>query len=292
MISAIAPAKINLTFLCGPLRSDTYHEVASIYQALDFFEQVSVSPAATWQVNVQANGIEEQTRVPQDSSNLVVRAALELAEFAGIKEPKQMKFDILKAVPPAGGMAGGSADAAAALVALNKAWDLQLETADLSKVAAKVGADVPFALLGGTALGTDSGIALTPLKPYPESHVLLIFSTPGLSTASVFQKFDEITPAGDLHKTAAALTAEYLADPMPLIGMNSLQDAAFQLRKDLKQLSKLVPGKTAYVSGSGPTLFMISNNESEILSWQEIYRSHGLNTLITKTSPRGAELIS
>jgi len=292
MISAIAPAKINLTFLCGPLRSDSYHEVASIYQALDFFEEVAVTAAPSWAVEVHSDAVQEQSRVPQDTTNIVVKAAIELAASAGIQQVQTMKFVITKQVPPAGGMAGGSADAAAALVALNQAWGLKLSTNELLEVAARVGADVPFAVLGGTALGTDSGIELATLKSFPESHVLLIFSTPGLSTATVFQEFDRLTPGGDLQMSASELASQYAADPAPLVGLNSLQQAAFELRSDLEALSKLVPGKKAFVSGSGPTLFMISQDLGDIHSWQEVYAQAGFKTLVTRTSSRGAELIS
>ena len=201
MISAVAPAKINLAFLSGPARPDGYHSVISIYQALDLFEKVSVESADDWEVELIGAELAEAERVPIDSSNLVIRAALELAKHVGIEKHQPMRFVIEKHVPPAAGMAGGSADAAASLVALNRAWGLDLSSAELTKVAAKIGADVPFALLGGTALGLDTGIELRPLPPLGLQFALLIFSTPGLSTADVFKEFDRLCPDGDLTKT-------------------------------------------------------------------------------------------
>ena len=292
MISAIAPAKINLTFLCGPVRADGYHEVASIYQALDFFEQVGVEPADSWQIDLISDGIQESASVPTDSSNLVIRAAKELAKFAGLANPQPMRFEIRKQVPPAGGMAGGSADAAAALLALNSAWGLELALPEMMKVAANVGADVPFSLLGGTALGTGTGANLEPLPALPQQQVLLVFSTHGLSTAAVFQEFDRLMPDGDLTMSPKSLQEAFGTNLESILGRNSLATAAFSLRPDLARLADLVPGKTAYVSGSGPTLFMISEDMSEIEAWQQVFAGHGLKTLVTRTTDRGSELIS
>ena len=292
MISAIAPAKINLTFLCGPLGADGYHEVASIYQALDFFEQVGVEPADSWQIDLISDGIQESASVPTDSSNLVIRAAEELAKFAGLATAQPMRFEIRKQVPPAGGMAGGSADAAAALLALNSAWGLGLAVPEMMKVAANIGADVPFSLLGGTALGTGTGANLEPLPALPQQQVLLVFSTPGLSTAAVFKEFDRLVPDGDLTMSSKSLQEAFGVDLESILGRNSLATAAFSLRPDLAGLAGLVPGKIAYVSGSGPTLFMISEDLSEIEQWQQVFLGHGLKTLVTQTTDRGAELIS
>jgi len=157
VIGAKAPAKINLFFEVGPSRANDYHDVVSVYQSLDLFEEVYVEPAAAWTVTVTGDvGAEALAAVPTDESNLVVKAAKALAAKVDIDNPQPMHFKIVKRVPAAGGVAGGSADAAAALVALNEAWCLGLEQAVIMEVAAELGADVPFALLGGTALGLGS----------------------------------------------------------------------------------------------------------------------------------------
>ena len=292
MISAIAPAKINLTFLSGPVRPDGYHSVISIYQALDLFEKVSVESSGDWAVELVGVSSTEADRIPVDGSNLVIKAAFELAKYVGIETPQPMRFLIEKQVPPAAGMAGGSADAAASLIALNRAWGLDLDSTELSKVAGKIGADVPFALLGGTALGLDTGIELTPLAPLGEQFVLLVFSTPGLSTTDVFKEFDRLCPAGNLTKTSGQVRSDYESDLGKILGENSLEVATYSLRPELGAIAQTIPGKRAFVSGSGPTLFMLTKDRQEIDSWNETFIASGFSAMVCKTSNRSAELVN
>lgn len=292
MISAIAPAKINLAFLAGPLRPDGYHSVISIYQALDVFEKVSVESSHDWSVELVGVNLAEADRIPVDGSNLVIKAALELARHVGIEKPQPMRFVIEKRVPPAAGMAGGSADAAASLVALNRAWGLDLNSIELSKVAGKIGSDVPFALLGGTALGLDTGIELTPLPPLGVHFALLVFSTPGLLTADVFLEFDRLFPAGNLTKTPDQVRNEYESGIGKILGDNSLEVAAYSLRPDLFGMAQLIPGKKAFVSGSGPTLFMLSKDSKEVDSWNQAFIASGFSAIVCKTSNGSAELVN
>ena len=288
MIGAKAPAKINLFFEVGPKRADGYHSVISIYQSLELFEEVYVEPAPSWSVSVSGNLSQQQLDlVPLDQTNLVVKAALALASHVGIENPQPMHFNILKQVPSAGGVAGGSADAAAALVALNEAWCLGLSRSELAQVAAKIGADIPFALLGGTALGVDSGIELASLPAADNRHVLLVFSSPGLSTGRVFEAFDDLYPEGDITKSPGEFLAGFdLADA----GKNSLLDAALVLRPDLRGLIDAVPN-SAKLSGSGPTLYLLSESLDELSDWQSKYADLGLESLITRFGNSGAELI-
>jgi 4-diphosphocytidyl-2-C-methyl-D-erythritol kinase len=288
VIGAKAPAKINLFFEVGPSRANGYHDVVSVYQSLDLFEEVYVEPAAAWTVTVTgAVGAEALAAVPTDESNLVVKAAKALAAKAGIDNPQPMHFKIVKRVPAAGGVAGGSADAAAALVALNEAWCLGLEQAALMEVAAELGADVPFALLGGTALGLGSGIELTELAPVDSRFVLLVFSTPGISTAESFKVFDEMSPEGDITIDPKKFQSAF---DLALVGRNSLLTSALELRPDLKDLMDLVPGKV-HLSGSGPTLYLLSESEAEVSLWQQKYQELGFETLVTRFGFEGAGLI-
>ena len=288
MIGAKAPAKINLFFEVGKKRLDGYHDVLSIYQSLDLFEEVYVEPSDTWEVSVVGELSPDQLDlVPTDESNLVIQAAYALSLSVGIENPQPMRFKIHKRVPAAGGVAGGSADAAAALVALNESWCLGLEKEQLMKVASKLGADVPFSLLGGTALGTGSGTELKALPALQKQHVLLVFSEPGLSTREVFGIFDEINPEGDLASSSADFDAGFNLD---LAGRNSLLLAALTLRPDLSELLNIVPGE-ARLSGSGPTLYLLSQDVQEISRWESAYRAKGLETLVTGFGSHGAELI-
>ena len=288
MIGAKAPAKINLFFEVGPSRANGYHDVVSVYQSLDLFEEVYVEPAAAWTVTVTGDvGAEALAAVPTDESNLVVKAAKALAAKAGIDNPQPMHFKIVKRVPAAGGVAGGSADAAAALVALNEAWCLGLEQAALMEVAAELGADVPFALLGGTALGLGSGTELSQLAPVDSRFVLLVFSTPGISTAESFKVFDKLSPEGDITIDPKKFQSGF---DLALAGRNSLLEPALELRPDLKELMDLVPGKV-HLSGSGPTLYLLSESEGEVSLWQQKYQELGFETLVSRFGFEGAGLI-
>jgi 4-diphosphocytidyl-2C-methyl-D-erythritol kinase len=288
VIGAKAPAKINLFFEVGKKREDGYHDVLSVYQSLDLFEEVFVEPADNWTVSVTGDLPEAQLGlVPTDETNLVVKAAKALANFVGIDNPQPMHIKIHKRVPAAGGVAGGSADAAATLVALNEAWCLGLERAELSKVAAELGADVPFSLSGGAALGTGTGTELEVLPKLPMQHVLLVFSQPGLSTKQVFEVFDESFPEGDLRAKKADFAAGF---DLGLAGRNSLLVPAQALRSDLAELMNLIPGE-AKLSGSGPTLYLLSSDQGEISKWRQSYQALGLPTLLTSFGAEGAGLI-
>lgn len=285
MISAKAQGKINLVFQVGPVRSDGYHDVASIYQALALEERVSVEPSDAWTVEVSGRvpGIDA---VPTGEDNLVIVAAKALALYAGLANPQPMRFVIEKQIPVAGGMAGGSADAAAALVALNQAWSLGLDQQQLMQVGAQVGADVPFALLGGTAFGQGTGTELTSISGQPELFVVLVFAPFGLSTKDVFEAFDRVQPEGD---RVDSNLSDYYQD---LIGTNSLLPAALSLRPELAHTLDLQLGLSGgYLSGSGPTVWFYSQSYAKALGGSELAKALGFPALVTRTSPLGARLI-
>lgn len=291
MISARSQGKINLYFAVGSKRVDGYHDVLSLYQALEVFEEVGVEPSESWQVSIKSELPSQQLAlIPLDESNLVVNAAKRLATFAGISNPQPMHFQITKNIPVAGGMAGGSADAAAALIALNEAWCLGLSLEQLSEVGALVGADVPFALLGGTAIGTGTGTDLEPVVLPKSFHVLLLQSDFGLGTKTVFDKFDEKFPSGSNFVDKQQLI-EDLANFGPSFGENSLTLAALELKPELRELLDLDLGiSKGMLSGSGPTIWFYSESQSATLEAQNILTRLGHRSLLTKTSNLGARL--
>ncbi len=283
MTTALAQGKINLVFQVGAL-SNGYHEVRSIYQAIDLREEVTVSTADSWQVEVFGD-VPNLELVPTDETNIVVKAAKALALQVGITNPQPMKFEIQKQIPVAGGMAGGSADAAAALIALNEHWCLGLDAEQLSFVGASIGADVPFALLGGTALGRGTGTELEVLKPVQTLHVLLVFSNFPLSTKEVFARFDELFPHGD------ALDEDLQLRYVDILGANSLEPAALSLRPELQEIIDLdlgIPG--GFLSGSGPTVWFASTDSDAAHKAQQTANELGLQTVLTSTSNLGARL--
>jgi len=289
VIYASAPGKLNLFFEVGPLRQDGYHSVISIYQALTIRQRVGVETHTKWEVITEGDLPQQQLDlVPKDEKNLCVIAAKALAQYAGITDPQPMRFHTYKQVPVAAGLAGGSADAAASLIALNEAWNLTLSEQDLQKVASKVGSDVPFSLLGGTALGLDTGIELQPLDQLPTLQVVLLISPIGLSTKGVFAKFDHLFPEGDI-TTAPAEAIEKVKEGEGL-GKNSLLQPALALRPELSKYQSLLDGTSGFLSGSGPTIYFVTQDVNLATRWSEELRKLGHLVIHTTTSNRGANL--
>lgn len=289
MIYASAPGKLNLFFEVGPLRSDGYHSVISIYQALSIRQRVGVEPHTHWEVITRGDLPQQQLDwVPKDETNLCVVAAKALAEFAGLGNPQPMRFETFKQVPVAAGLAGGSADAAAALIALNEAWCLGLSLEQLQKVASKVGSDVPFSLVGGTALGLDTGIELEKLEDLPTMQVVLLISPIGLSTKEVFGRFDQMFPDGDITVEPAGAIEKVRTKTH--LGKNSLLPPALSLRPELEELQTLIAGQNGYLSGSGPTIYFLTQDEAQARSWQQQLSGLGHLVIHTSTSTLGATL--
>ena len=264
-VTASAPGKTNLFFAVGPLLEDGFHDVASVYLALDLREDVTVSPAETWSVTVSGNISAEQiASVPTGEGNLVVQAAKHVAKLANVSG-QPTAFAIDKHVPVAGGMGGGSADAAAALLAVNALWCTGVESKLIESV--ELGADVPFALAGGIAIGLGRGEVLTQIDSVPEINLVLVTSDEGLSTPAVYKRLDELRAARGVDPTFApeAVVPEELiralqsGDQTAIAALlrNDLQEAALDLRPDLKKTidAGIAAGAlTGFVSGSGPTI--------------------------------------
>jgi len=289
VIYASAPGKINLFFEVGPLRPDGFHSVTSVYQSLAIRQRVCVTPAETWQVTTSGDLPPEQlSLVPEGEENLVVMAAKKLAEYAGI-EAQPMRFETIKQVPVAAGLAGGSADAAAALLALNEHWSLGLAMDELSEVAAKVGSDVPFSLLGGTALGMDTGIELERLSDMPTKHIVLLVSPHGLGTKEVFGAFDRLSPDGEMTLSPEEAKAALSNGTLP-IGKNALWGPAVDLRPELAQYAGLVSGQQGFLTGSGPTLYFLTDTKEQADEIAAKLSDLDHFTISTQTDQVGARL--
>jgi len=298
-VTASAPGKTNLFFAVGPLQPDGFHDVASIYLALDLREEVTVSPATEWSVSVSGNvSVEQLAAVPTGPENLVVRAAKRVAELAG-SDAQPVAFAIDKHVPVAGGMGGGSADAAAALVAVDSLWSTGVSSRLVETV--DLGADVPFAVTGGIAIGLGRGEQLTQITNVPQLHLVLVTSDEGLSTPAVYRRLDELRAARGIDPTQApkAQVAEELilalqAGDLTRIAerlTNDLQEAALDLRPDLEQTLSdgLAAGAlTGFVSGSGPTIaFLVGDaNAAEEIAQKLHVRGH--NAIATAGPSLGA----
>jgi 4-diphosphocytidyl-2-C-methyl-D-erythritol kinase len=264
-VTVRAPAKLNLHLGVGPLREDGFHELTTVYQALGLFDDVTVALSDALSVTVEGEGA---GLVPADESNLAARAVLALAEAAGVAP--HVAVTLRKGIPVAGGCAGGSADAAAALVGCDALWGLGSGRAELAGLAAGLGSDVPFSLHGGTALGTGRGERLTPVLGNGRYSWVLALAEGGLSTPAVYAELDRlraegpVTVVSDASEVLAALrqgSAELLGRALT----NDLQAAALGLKPELGRL--LAAGTElgalgGVVSGSGPTCAFLARDEA------------------------------
>jgi 4-diphosphocytidyl-2-C-methyl-D-erythritol kinase len=266
-VVARAPAKVNAQLAVGPLRPDGFHELRTVYLAVSLFDTVTVRSGEGLTVSV--TGLDADA-VPTDRRNLVWRAAELLAEHAGVRA--DASIEIAKSIPAAAGLAGGSADAAAALVALDALWGTRASRADLDRLAARLGSDVPFSLLGGVALGAGRGEQLSPVLARTPSHWVLGIAGDGLSTPAVYAELDRLRAAGTvpdgkrLPPTDPVIAALRSGPPSALAGVlsNDLQAPALALRPELGRALRAATAAgalAALVSGSGPTVAALAQDE-------------------------------
>jgi 4-diphosphocytidyl-2-C-methyl-D-erythritol kinase len=262
------PAKLNLALKVGAPRPDGYHPLATVYQALSLYDEVHAewADADVFEVSVTGEGA---NLVPEDETNLAVRAARLLAGTHGPDDSLGVSLSIKKSIPVAGGLAGGSSNGAAALLACAVLWDLDLTGAALQTFAAQLGSDVPFALLGGTAVGSGRGEKIVPALARGSYHWVLAFGHHGLSTPAVYRRFDELSqkPPRAPEVPADLMNALRGGDPGELgrALANDLQPAAIDLQPHLRQTlaAGLEYGALgAIVSGSGPTCAFLVSGES------------------------------
>ncbi|GLY14618.1 4-(cytidine 5'-diphospho)-2-C-methyl-D-erythritol kinase [Kineosporia rhizophila] len=271
-----APAKINLELRVGPVRDDGYHELATVFHAVALFDDLTARATEPGSgVSIVVDGIQAD-EVPTDGSNLAVKAAELLAAHIGL-ESADVAFELRKGIPVAGGMAGGSADAAAALVACDALWHAGLDREQLHGLAAQLGSDVPFSLLGGTAIGGGRGEVLTPVLARGEYIWVIALAGRGLSTPGVYGKIDAMREAGEappptpVPEIDDALMAALRAGDAEALGAtlhNELQPAALALAPELEQaleIGRKVGALGGIVSGSGPTTVFLARDSSHAL---------------------------
>ena len=299
-ITVRTPAKVNLQLSVGPLRDDGYHDLVTVFHAVSLQDTINASSTdegSGIELTMVGEGAEG---LPVDEANLAYRAAELLARDAGI-DP-DVALDIDKAIPIAGGMAGGSADAAGTLVACDALWRTGYSRDRLAQLAAQLGSDVPFALYGGNAIGRGRGEEITPILGRGRFHWVFALADGGLSTPEVYGKCDELR--GDLVVPEPAVTSELLqalrsGDAQALAGAmhNDLQAAALALRPQLRSLldSGLEFGAlAAIVSGSGPTCaFLVRDDEHALDVAVALTATGSCRTVKRATGPaNGAQVMS
>jgi 4-diphosphocytidyl-2-C-methyl-D-erythritol kinase len=313
-VTVRVPAKVNLQLAVGPVRADGYHDVATVYHAVSLFDEVTVTPAKRDSVTITGEGADS---LPADDSNLAAQAAGALAQAvgSGFLDAPGLAIRITKRIPVAAGLAGGSADAAATLVACNELWGTGLSQQELCELASGVGSDVAFGLLGGTAIGIGRGEQVTPVLTSGTFHWVLAFANGGLSAADVYAACDrmrtsrasrqmkerKVATTGVPHPELdnALIAALRSGDPAkvgPLLS-NDLQPAAISLRPQLRRA--LVAGGElgalgAMVSGSGPTCAFLAKNRRHARDLTAALAGAGVcRTVVQVTGPApGATIVA
>ncbi|WP_030877318.1 MULTISPECIES: 4-(cytidine 5'-diphospho)-2-C-methyl-D-erythritol kinase [Streptomyces] len=293
-VTVRVPAKVNVQLAVGGPRPDGFHDLANVFLAVGLYDSVSATPAPAPRLTVSGP---DAALVPLDESNLAARAARLLADRHG-REP-DVHLHIAKDIPVAGGMAGGSADAAGALLACDRLWGTRTPHEELLALCAELGSDVPFSLTGGAALGRGRGELLTPLETGGEFHWVFAVADGGLSTPDVYRECDRLRQAEGRGADAvpepeadpALLTALRAGDAAALAASlrNDLQPAAVSLRPSLAETldAGLAAGALAgLVSGSGPTCaFLVQDAASAARAAQALLASGTCRTARPAVGP-------
>ena len=304
--AATAFGKINLFFKVGPLLENGYHQVASLYQSVNLAETVVAELASDWEVAVTGNlDAAHLQAVPTNRNNLVVKAAKAAGAVLRYRKVPRLALTIHKNVPVAGGMGGGSADAAAAILAAESAWGRLLTDTERQEIAADIGADVPFALLGGAAVGVGIGEDLSPIKQKSKLHWVLIPNNFGLSTPAVFAELDRLRDLrGDNPKwveeatisTALVRALKEGASAEEIAGLlhNDLQEAALSLKPELQEIFDLGERAMALrviVSGSGPTIALLARDANDAAAIASRMITFGQQAVVTSSPAGPAQLV-
>ena len=298
-VVARVPAKVNLQLSVGPLGADGYHEVTSVFQAISLFDDVTVATALPGtSITISITG-DTAHGVPTDSSNLAIKAAQLMAKTYDL--PPDLIIKLKKEIPVAGGMAGGSADAAGVIVGLDSLFELGISRDEMESVGSKIGSDVPFSICGGVAIGTGRGDQITPALAKGSYNWVLALSGQGLSTPSVYQECDRLREGLSIAtpQVSEPLMQALRAGDAKALGKalsNELQSAASSLRPALRLVLDVGVDYGALggiVSGSGPTVaFLVTDDEHAMDLTVALSSSGVVSSVVRATGPAaGARII-
>ncbi|MEU4168643.1 4-(cytidine 5'-diphospho)-2-C-methyl-D-erythritol kinase [Streptomyces sp. NPDC026665] len=295
-VTVRVPAKVNVQLAVGGARPDGFHDLANVFLAVGLYDEVTITPADELRVTCAGP---DAGQVPLDRTNLAARAALELARRHGV-DPA-VHIHIAKDIPVAGGMAGGSADGAAALLACDTLWGTNTSRDELLDICAELGSDVPFSLVGGAALGTGRGEKLRVLDVGGTFHWVFAMAERGLSTPAVFREFDRMNEGRDVPEPVASqdlldALAKGDADALARTVSNDLQPAALSLfpaLADTLAAGRAAGALAALVSGSGPTTaFLAPDAESARTIGRALHASGTCRAVrVTRSPAPGATVL-
>ena len=298
-VTARVPAKVNLQLSVGPLGADGFHEVTTVFQAISLFDDVTVATAEKGEgIKLSITG-QTSGGVPADNSNLAVKAAQLMIKNYDL--PEDLVIKLKKEIPVAGGMAGGSADAAGVIVGLDSLFELGLSRDVMESVGSKIGSDVPFSICGGVAIGTGRGDQITPALAKGSYNWVLALSGQGLATPSVYQECDRLREGLSIAPPVVSepLMQALRAGDAKALGKaltNELQPAACSLRPALRLVLDVGVDYGALggiVSGSGPTVaFLVSDDEHAMDLTVALSSSGVVSSVVRASGPtNGARII-
>ncbi len=293
------PGKVNLQLSVGPLGTDGFHEVTTVFQAISLFDDVTVTEGKVGSGTTISVTGQTANGVPADASNLAIRAAqLMMKEF---ELSPDLEIKLKKEIPVAGGMAGGSADAAGVIVGLDSLYELGLSRDEMEKIAAQIGSDVPFSLSGGVAIGTGRGDQITTALAKGSYTWVLALSSQGLSTPAVYQECDRLREGLSIAspQVSEPLMQALRAGDSKALGkslLNDLQAAACSLRPALRLVLDVgidYGALGAIVSGSGPTVAFLVSDEEHAMDLTVALSASGVVSSITRAvgPAHGARII-
>ncbi|WP_291381656.1 4-(cytidine 5'-diphospho)-2-C-methyl-D-erythritol kinase [Demequina sp.] len=303
-VRARASGKVNLHLSVGPLADDGYHPLATVFQAVDLYETVTATArddgAITLTMDWAPHLKDFASPVPLDETNLAWKAAEAVRRAFGIVDG--VDLHILKGVPVAGGMAGGSADAAAALLACAEVWDCGVTRSDLHELAAGLGADVPFCLMGHTAIGLGRGEQLSPAMTHGEFHWVFAVQHSGLSTPTVFERFDQMVERGQIIPTDPAVNTEVMAaliagdaGRLGAALSNDLKAPALDLAPGLASVIEVMESTATLgvvISGSGPTVAGLARSRQHALAIGAMITAAGVaDVVVTASGPAAGAVL-
>ena len=292
-----APAKVNLQLSVGPKEADGYHQVVTVFQAVSLMDVLKISESDQFAISIKGD---YTTGVPLDQSNLVFKAVQLMSEK--FDTSTKLDVEINKSIPVAGGMAGGSADAAATLLGIDQLYGLGLTKDELGEVARNLGSEVPFMLHGGTAVGRGHGDEITPALSRGTYHWVIAVSSSGLSTPAVYGECDRLRTGLDIKAPSLndELLQSLLSGDSVRVGKslnNDLQAAACSLRPALRLI--LDTGNEygalgGIVSGSGPSVAFLVADEDHSLDLAVALTSSGVVGSVARAQGPvpGAKVIS
>lgn len=281
-VTVRVPAKVNLQLAVGPREADGFHNLVTVFQAISIYDDVTITKSAPGAgITIAITG-DHTHGVPADPTNLAVKAAQLIADEYDFA--LDIHIEVNKSIPVAGGMAGGSADAAAVIVGLNELFTLEMSREDMLEFGSQLGSDVPFMITGGTAIGQGRGDQLTAALSRGTYHWVLALSSVGLSTPAIYQECDRLRAGLDIAapQTSDSLMQSLLAADPKAVGLalqNDLQSAACSLRPALTlvlDVGEEYGSLGAIVSGSGPTVAFLVGDEEQGLDLAVALTSSGV----------------